>query len=116
MSDLEASTLWTDPARTRYFRIPDGELLPPGDFTLSTLTGRVMRVEEAAVAAFEIAEAEAKEWVKGEFGKLLDGARAGIDRFTERLRQGPGGAGGEEPDDSASQGADNSRPRGSRGS
>lgn len=113
---LDPQTLWTDPARTRYFRIPDAERLPAGEFTLSTLTGRVMRVEGASAAAFEITEAEAKEWVKGEFGKLLDGARAGVDRFTERLRRGPGGGGGEGPDDSASRGAGNSRRQGSRGS
>lgn len=84
-------TLWTDPARSRYFLIPDGEQLPPGEFILSTLTGRVLRVDPASLAAFELSEEEAKEWVKAEFGELLDGVRAGIDRFVERLRQGPGG-------------------------
>lgn len=88
---LEARTLWTDPARGRYFLIPDEEQLPPGEFVLRTLTGRELRVGEAAAAAFEVSEAEAREWVKAEFGELLDGARAGLERLVERLRRGPGG-------------------------
>lgn len=84
-------TLWTDPARSRYFVLPDEEQLPPGEFVLRTLTGRELRVEEASAAAFEVSEAEAREWVKAEFGELLDGVRAGVERFVEKLKWGPGG-------------------------
>ncbi|HEX7317544.1 MAG TPA: hypothetical protein VF297_26825 [Pyrinomonadaceae bacterium] len=83
--------LWTDPARTRYFLLPDDPRLPPGEFVLRTVTGRELRVEEGAAAAFEVSEAEAREWVKAEFGEMLDGVRAGVERFVEKLKQGPGG-------------------------
>jgi len=97
---LSSFTLWTDPARTRYFRLPDGEQLPPGEFVLRTMTGRELRVEEAAAAAFEVSEAEAREWVKAEFGVMLDGVRAGLERLVEKLKRGPGGGSDEtnEPD------------------
>lgn len=94
---LETRTLWTDPARTRYFRIPDDEPLPPGEFVLRTVTGRELRVDEGSLAAFEMGEAEAKEWVKAEFGEMLDGVRAGLERFVEKLKQEPAG-GAEETD------------------
>jgi len=89
--NLSPFTLWTDPARTRYFRIPDGEQMPPGEFVLRTVTGRELRVEPESVAAFELSEAEVREWVRGEFGELLDGVRAGVERFVEKLKRGPGG-------------------------
>jgi hypothetical protein len=86
---LEPYTLWSDPERTRFFLVPDDKELPPGQFVLRTITGRNMEVDEAALAEYEISEQEAKEWLKGEFGKMLDGARAAVDRFIEKLRQGP---------------------------
>jgi hypothetical protein len=93
---LSPYTLWSDTARTRFFLIPDDEQLPAGDFDLRTITGRHLQVDAAALAQFEISEHEAKAWLKGEFGKMLDGARAAADRFIERLRQGPPAAGEDE--------------------
>lgn len=84
-------SLWTDPARGRYFLFPDGQQLPPGEFVLRTVTGRELRVEEEAAATFEVSESEAREWVRAEFGEMLDGVRAGLERFVEKLKQGPGG-------------------------
>ncbi|HKQ04347.1 MAG TPA: hypothetical protein VJ464_04390 [Blastocatellia bacterium] len=84
-------SLWTDTARTRFFLIPDDKQFPLGDFVLRTLTGREMEVDPTALAEYEISEQEAKGWLKGEFGKMLDGARAVADRFIEKLRQGPPG-------------------------
>jgi hypothetical protein len=86
---LSPYTLWSDTARTRFFLIPDDEQLPPGEFDLRTITGRHLKVDAATLAQFEISEQEAKEWLKGEFGKMLEGARAAADRFIEKLRQGP---------------------------
>lgn len=86
-----SKTLWYDQNRNRLFLIPDEEQLPSGDFILRTVTGRELRVEPESAAAFEIGEEEAKDWVKAEFGELLDGVRAGIDSFVERLKKGPDG-------------------------
>jgi hypothetical protein len=83
-------TLWANTARRRFFLVPDEHPLPLGEFVLRTFTGREQRVDEAALAPYEVSEEQAKEWVKGEFGKTLDGARGAVNRFVERLRSGPG--------------------------
>lgn len=80
-------TFWTGEGRSRFFLIPDDQQLPPGDFVLRTLTGREMRVAPSALAEFEVSEREAKEWLKGEFGKLLDSARSKIDGFVQKLHE-----------------------------
>ena len=90
---LNGNTLWSDAARTRFFLVADEDKLPLGGFILRTITGREQRVDPTAVAAFEVTEDQAKEWVKGEFGKILDNARGTVNRFLERLRSGS-----EEPD------------------
>jgi len=89
-AQMNGDTLWSDAARSRFFRVPDEKKLPPGDLILRTITGRVQRVDAIAVAPFEVTEEQAKEWVKGEFGKILDNARGSVNRFLERLRSGPG--------------------------
>jgi hypothetical protein len=86
MTNLDAM-LWTDRERRRYFIIPDAAALAPGDLALHTLTGRAIRVEPTAAAAFEVDEAGATAWLKNEFGKLLDTTRAAADRFIERLKR-----------------------------
>jgi hypothetical protein len=83
-------TLWSNSVRSRFFLIPDDNSLPPGDFVLRTITGREQRVASAALAPFEVSEEQAKEWLKDEFGKILDNARGGVNRFLEKLRSGPG--------------------------
>jgi hypothetical protein len=85
--DSQPVSLWTDPARTRFFLLPDDRQLPPGDFILRTLTGRELKVDPASLTAFELSEEQAKEWLKSEFGKLLDGARSAVDRFVQGLNE-----------------------------
>jgi len=70
-AQMNGDTLWSDAARSRFFLVPDEKKLPPGDLILRTITGRVQRVDAIAVAPFEVTEEQAKEWVKGEFGKIL---------------------------------------------
>ena len=81
-----SATLWSDSARSRYFVIPDDETLPAGEFTLWTITGSRKDVDAAALAPFEVAEAQAKDWLAGQFGQLLDSARGAVDRFVDTLR------------------------------
>ena len=83
---LADSTLWTNPARTRFFVVPDGQEFPPGEFTICTTTGREAKVDEATLPGFEVTEDQAKSWVKEEFGKLLDGVRHAADGFVAKLR------------------------------
>jgi len=83
-------TLWTDPERTRFFLLPDDCELPPGKFVLRTLTGRKLEVDAASLAAFELSEEQAKEWLRAEFGKMLDDARAAVDRFIQGLQEPAG--------------------------
>lgn len=87
MSPMESKTLWSNHDRTRFFLIPDDPEIPPGDFVLRTLTGRELRVAPSALAEFEVSEQEAKEWLKAEFGKMLDGARSAIDGFVKKLHE-----------------------------
>ncbi len=63
-----------------------------GSLVLRTLTGREQRVDPTALAPYEVNEEQAKEWLKGEFSKILDNARGAVNRFVERLRGGPGKA------------------------
>jgi hypothetical protein len=90
MSKNLTLTLWANSTRSRLFLLPDDHLLPPGDFVLRTITGREQRVEEMSLTPFEVTEEQAKEWLQGEFGKILDNARGTVNRFLERLRSGPG--------------------------
>ena len=57
-------TLWSNVEKTRQFLIADIYQLPPGDFLLSTATGREWRVDPVALAKFEISDEEAKAWLK----------------------------------------------------
>ena len=78
-------SLWSDTLRSRFFLIPDEQLLPPGEFVIRTITGRKLEVDPASLAPFEKTEAEAKKWLESQFGKILDTARGAVDRFVDRL-------------------------------
>jgi hypothetical protein len=85
-----ALTLWANAERSRFFLVSDDYLLPPGNFILRTITGHEQRVDATALVPFEVTEEQAKEWVKGEFGEILDNARGAVNLFLEKLRSGPG--------------------------
>jgi hypothetical protein len=82
--------LWSNPERGTFFLVPNDCELAAGSFILRTITGREQRVEKMSLAPFEVTEEQAKEWVKGEFGQILDNARGVVNRFLEGLRSGPG--------------------------
>jgi hypothetical protein len=84
---LQPITVWTNRERSRFFLVPDGEQLPLGKLVLRTLTGRELKVDPSSVAEFEVSEAEAKEWLKGEFGKMLDGTRGAADTLVRNLNE-----------------------------
>jgi hypothetical protein len=84
-----ALTLWANHERSRFFLVPDHYVISLGDLVLRTITGREQRVDPTAAAPFEVSEEQAKEWVKDEFGQILDNARGAVNRFLEQLRSGP---------------------------
>lgn len=70
-----ALILWIDPAGRRYFRVPDGLGLAPGELKLHALSGETRRVDLAAVASFGVAAAQAQDEidqaVEGAFEQVL---------------------------------------------
>ena len=83
---LEAFTLWTNPARTRYVLIPDGMELPAGSFALCTITGGKREADEASLSNYEVSEEQAKLWLKSEFGKILESTREAAEQLVANLR------------------------------
>jgi len=70
--------LWSDLSRSRHFLIPDDEKLPSGDFILRTLTGRQQQVDPKALEPFEISQEQAKAWLKGQLGQVLQSAKGAV--------------------------------------
>lgn len=71
-------TLWSDISRMRHFLIPDNESLPPGDFVLRTLTGRQHEVDPKFLEPFEVSQEQAKAWLKGQLGQVLQSAKGAV--------------------------------------
>ena len=87
MTDKDPRTLWSDPDRTRFFLIPDADELPEGAYELRTVVGRQRHVAEEAVGAYEVSRDEAREWLKSQFGDVLDEAKTKILGFLDKARK-----------------------------
>jgi len=87
LEKLANETIWTDLERRRFFLIPDGQELPLGEFRIFTITGRKQSVDPAALASFERTEAEAKEWLRSQFGVILDSLHAGAEALIRKLEE-----------------------------
>jgi hypothetical protein len=70
--------LWSNRTRDRHFLVPDSIQLPSGDFFLRTVTGQQQQVDPDALAPYEIAQEEAKEWLKDQFGQMVQSAKDSI--------------------------------------
>lgn len=79
--------LWTTPDRSRHFLVPEDADVRAGDLALRTASGRERTVAPDAVAPYEVSEAEAKAWLKGQLEDVLDEAKAGVLGFVGRLRE-----------------------------
>jgi hypothetical protein len=75
------TTLYLTPDNTRYFLIPDGEALPAGDFAIRTFAGDTQSVDPAALAAFEIAERQAKQYVHTDMSQTLEQVKSAVSGF-----------------------------------
>ena len=83
-------TLWSDATRSHHFLIPDSDELPSGDFELRTVTGRQKHVDADIIAAYEITHDEAKAWLKGQFGQVVETAKESIlDSIRSKMAQEP---------------------------
>jgi len=80
-------TLWSTPGRTRYFLIPDGQELPPGDLLLVTLTGKRQEADPAAAAGFEVSREEAKAWTQASLKEVLGEVRGKIQGALDDIRR-----------------------------
>ena len=79
---LSPFTIWTDPARTRYFLLPDSLTPPQGSFAIRAPLGKRQSVDPESVLLYELTEQQAKVWVASEITGLLQAlpkepARAG---------------------------------------
>ncbi len=72
---MTGRTLYADSARERFFHVPDDAELPPGDLSLSSLTGVRLATTAEAVAPYEVDEAAAQRIVAQRLEAFGDGMR-----------------------------------------
>ncbi|ACK72525.1 hypothetical protein PCC7424_4154 [Gloeothece citriformis PCC 7424] len=64
MSSNNSQIFWLDSTRSRYFLIPEGENISPGDFTLCNLIGEKKNVSLTEIFSFEVSELDAKIYLE----------------------------------------------------
>ena len=62
LNHYQQFSLWVDANQDKYFLIPINEIIPDGDFLISTLLGEEKSVDINAKTPFEITETEAKQY------------------------------------------------------
>jgi hypothetical protein len=58
--------------RDRFFLVPDEVQLPPGDLEVRSITGLLLKVDPAAIAAHEVPEEVAKKHVQERVATILE--------------------------------------------
>lgn len=71
MSQSSARTVWFDTDRTRYFAIPDDEVVSPGALFLRSSKGGQRTVDADLVVAYEVPKDEAVRLMRGEFEEAV---------------------------------------------
>lgn len=71
--------LWSSAKGDRYYLVPDGASLPPGDVVIRRAGGVELHVEPTALAPFEISEEQAVRWTKASLPEVLAELRASLD-------------------------------------
>ncbi|HEX2223166.1 MAG TPA: hypothetical protein VHN15_03050, partial [Thermoanaerobaculia bacterium] len=84
---MKGSILWSTSDRTRYFLIPEGRELPPGDLLLVRLTGQRQEADPAAAAEFEVPREEAKGWAEAELKGVLGDVRGRVQGALDEMRR-----------------------------
>ncbi|MBD2673876.1 hypothetical protein H6G47_08285, partial [Aphanizomenon flos-aquae FACHB-1416] len=65
-------SLWINANQNKYFLIPINEMIPNGDFLVSTILGEVKTVDINAISPFEITETEAQQYLETEIKQGLE--------------------------------------------
>ena len=79
------TSLWSDPARTRYFLIADDQPLVAGSYEIRTVTGRRQDVEAEQLARFEVTRDEAREWLDRQLDVMVERVKGAVTTMLERL-------------------------------
>lgn len=72
------------PDSTRFFLLPDGQTLPPGEFLVRTVDKRELRVNEDALRAFEIPQQQAQGLLREEMKQALKQVWGGLVKEAEK--------------------------------
>ena len=76
---MSVEQIWRTVDHSRHFIIPASVMPPSGDLTIRSLTGGELCADESWLRRFEVAEAEARTWAKGELGHALDEVKDEVD-------------------------------------
>ena len=74
-------SLWINSTRTRYFLIPNNQNLPPGNFTIQTLTGITKQVDVKALTPLEITVEQAKPYFQTELEQSIQQVKNAFSAF-----------------------------------
>ena len=80
------TSLHFTPDRRRYFLVPDGTELTPGDLVVTTQVGQERSVQPEEVEPFEVTGDQARAWAKVELANTLDELKTNIDTGLAKLR------------------------------
>lgn len=78
--------LWRAPDN-RFFLVPDDAAIPAGDLDVQDLTGHIHHVDEAAIEAFRVDEASAREHAVATMAKIRENAKAGVRAMGDAMRE-----------------------------
>jgi hypothetical protein len=76
-------SLWINANQNKYFLIPINEMIPNGDFLVSTILGEVKTVDINAISPFEITETEAQQYLETEIKQGLENVKIPIVEIIE---------------------------------
>lgn len=76
-------SLWTNSNRSRYFLIPNNQNLPPGNFTIQTLTGITKQVDVTALTPLEITAEQAKPYFQAELEQSIQQVKNAFSTFAD---------------------------------
>jgi hypothetical protein len=93
----DGKSLWIEAQLQRFFLVPDDAPLPAGSFVIRTVLGEVREVDEAALAPFEIARAEADARMRAHVAGVFDEVKDALaDSASRRRQEGSGSVAGQQ--------------------
>ena len=93
----DGNALWATPDQARFFLIPDGVSLLPGELLIVRLLGGEQHADPKSLEQYEITKEQAGQRLTGKVTSQLQGMRDAFERFrkqaAERIHQGAGKTG-----------------------